>query len=211
MGNFYSVFTRPIRTFNIANRAEKIISREKPIPAPQYAAADKQRKLTDEVNPHFLEEHYKKNIQLDQRLKDVFVTSKDPQEINEPKEETKESKPLPRNRYIGENKFMYEPYESTVIPEGKCSLKQALTFLLQHKQDPVTHNSENIASEYKIDKKVVDDILKYFKLYVTVAVGTNSPQPITDPIQEIIDHNRMEIEKSKKKKKKEDMKKEEET
>lgn len=184
MGKVYSTLTRPVRMFNIMNRAERVISREKPTPAPQYAAAEKQRRLTDKVNPRFLEEHYQKNAQLDRRLKDVFVTSTDPQEI---KESTGESKPLPQERRSREDEFLYEPYESTaVIPIGKCSLRQALTFLLQHKRDPVMYNSENIASEYKMDKKVVDDILKYFKVYVVVS--PNSPQLTEqDPYQEMID------------------------
>jgi hypothetical protein len=42
-----------------------------------------------------------------------------------------------------------------VIPVGKCSLTQAITFLKQHEQDPVTHNIESIAVEYKMDKKIV--------------------------------------------------------
>lgn len=42
-----------------------------------------------------------------------------------------------------------------MIPVGKCSLKQALTFILQHKHDPIMYSSENIASEYKMNKKVV--------------------------------------------------------
>jgi len=48
MGKIYSMLTRPIRTFNITNRAEKVISREKPIPAPQYATTEKQKKLSDQ-------------------------------------------------------------------------------------------------------------------------------------------------------------------
>ncbi|EGI61360.1 Protein NDUFAF4-like protein [Acromyrmex echinatior] len=79
MGKIYSVLTRPIRTFNIENRAAKLISREKPVPAPQYASTEKQKKFSDQVNPYFLKDHYQKNMQLDQRLKDVFVTSTDSQ------------------------------------------------------------------------------------------------------------------------------------
>lgn len=47
MGKVYSVLTRPIRMFNIANRAERVISREKPVPAPQYTTTERQKKLTD--------------------------------------------------------------------------------------------------------------------------------------------------------------------
>lgn len=50
MGVIYSRLTRPIRTFNIANRAERVISREKPTPAPQYTSQEKQKKLVDEGN-----------------------------------------------------------------------------------------------------------------------------------------------------------------
>jgi len=46
MGKIYSMLTRPIRTFNVINRAERVISREKPIPAPQYATTEKQKKLS---------------------------------------------------------------------------------------------------------------------------------------------------------------------
>jgi len=194
MGKVSSQLTRPIRTFNIANRAEKVISREKPIPAPQYAVTERQKELLDKVNPTFLEDHYRKNMQLDQRLKDVFVTSTDVQEIKEP---TKESRLLPQSRHTEENESIFESYESITIPAGKCSLKQALTFLLQHKHDPITYNSENIASEYKIDKKAVDDILKHFKLYVTASSNDGlRPHAIEDPIQKIIDHG-VELKKKK--------------
>lgn len=50
MGKIYSTLIRPIRTFNIENRAAKIISREKPIPAPQYPSTEKQKKLSEEGN-----------------------------------------------------------------------------------------------------------------------------------------------------------------
>jgi len=46
MGKIYSMLTRPVRTFNIINRAEKVISREKPIPAPQYPSTEEQKKLS---------------------------------------------------------------------------------------------------------------------------------------------------------------------
>lgn len=46
-------------------------------------------------------------------------------------------------------------YESAVIPEGKCTVKQAFAFISQHKDDPIKYSSENIAAQYKIDKKVM--------------------------------------------------------
>ncbi|KAL6448897.1 hypothetical protein ACFW04_000562 [Cataglyphis niger] len=161
MGKVYSLLTRPIRTFNVENRAARIISREKPIPAPQYPSTEKQKKLSDKVNPNFLKEHYQKNVQLDQRLKNVFVTSTDPQKVIEP---TRESRPLPQNRRAIDE-YTFDFFEPTTIPVGKCSLKQVLTFLSQHKYDPATYSSENIAAEYKIDKKVVGTYYLFLKNY----------------------------------------------
>lgn len=164
MGKVYSLLTRPVRTFNVENRAARIISRKKPIPAPQYPSTEKQKKLSDEVNPNFLKEHYQKDVQLDQRLKDVFVTSTDPEKIIE---SARESRSLPQDRHRPDE-YILDSFDLTTIPAGKCSFKQILKFILQHKQDPVTYNSESIAAEYKIDKKIVDDVLKHFKVYTVV-------------------------------------------
>ncbi|XP_011636685.2 protein NDUFAF4 homolog isoform X2 [Pogonomyrmex barbatus] len=144
------------------------------------------------LNPHFLEEHYQKNIQLDQRLKDVFVRSTDLQEIKG----VKESKSLPQNRQSFYDDFLFESCE--YIPVGKCSLKQVFMFLLQHKRDPITYSSENIASEYKLNKKVVDDILKHFKLYIIVT-PKDMTEKLEDPFQEMLD--KLEMKKKDKEKK----------
>ncbi|XP_014481670.1 PREDICTED: protein NDUFAF4 homolog [Dinoponera quadriceps] len=194
MGVVYSTLTRPIRTFNIANRAERIISREKPVRAPQYEFTEKQKKLTDEVNPDFLEKHYQKNMQLDNRLKDVFVTSTDSQ-IN--LETTTAEKSLPQSRR-NRDEFNMDYHESTVIPEGKCTLKQALTFISQHREDPIKYNSENIAVQYKIDKGKIDEILKHFKSYVSFVPDAPLEKPEQDLIQKTIDDmviKRQEMEK----------------
>ncbi|XP_020295578.1 protein NDUFAF4 homolog [Pseudomyrmex gracilis] len=183
MGKIYSTLTRPVRTFNIENRAEKIISREKPIPAPQYESTEKQKKLLNEINPKFLEDHYKKNVQLDQRLKDVFVTSTDSQESLS--KEEREIKSLPQMRHSRDD-FIFDCYETAVVPEGKCTVKQAYTFLSLHKRDPTTYNSEHIAAKYKLDKKTVDEILKYFKLYALVESNSELEEP-EDPFQDMID------------------------
>ncbi|XP_067212021.1 protein NDUFAF4 homolog isoform X2 [Linepithema humile] len=182
MGKIYSMLTRPIRTFNIANRAEKIISREKPVPAPQYASTEKLKKLSHEANPSFLENHYRKDMQLDQRLKDVFVTSTDSQEIIT---SAKESKLLPQSRHTSEE---FDYFHESTIPLGKCSLKQVFTFLSGHKRDPATYSSEYIAAQYKLDKEVVDNILKHYKLYVNITQNTSEQIGIVeDNMQELFD------------------------
>lgn len=66
------------------------------------------------------------------------------------------TKPLPQDRGHPPI-FQYGFYESHVIPEGKCSLKQALIFLTQHSENPTEHSVEKIAVEYKLDKEIVGE------------------------------------------------------
>lgn len=64
-----------------------------------------------------------------------------------------EGKLLPQDRRnMGENAFNF--YEPLVVPEGKCSIIQILSFISQHKYDPA-YSSEKIAAEFKLDKKIV--------------------------------------------------------
>jgi len=48
MGKAYSILLRPLRSFNVENRAARVISKEKPIAAPQYKYVEKQKELMNE-------------------------------------------------------------------------------------------------------------------------------------------------------------------
>ena len=52
MGKVYSRLFKPLRTFNIENRAHRVIERAKPVPAPQYPSADKQREMVNKCKLH---------------------------------------------------------------------------------------------------------------------------------------------------------------
>ncbi|XP_078035285.1 NADH dehydrogenase [ubiquinone] 1 alpha subcomplex assembly factor 4 isoform X3 [Augochlora pura] len=158
MGNIYTFITRPLRSFNIENRAQRVLGKDKPIPAPQYPSTAKQKELVDKLYPNFLEEHYKKDKQLDDRLKNIYVTSNDPMEIVKPVTSTR---PLPGKRADAEE-YDFSYYDASHTPEGKCSLNQALTFLTNHVQSPDVYTVDKIAAEYKLDKNVVESILKHF-------------------------------------------------
>ncbi|XP_076287730.1 NADH dehydrogenase [ubiquinone] 1 alpha subcomplex assembly factor 4-like [Lasioglossum baleicum] len=162
MGKVLSLLTRPIRTLNIENRAAKVISREKPIPAPQHASVSKQKELVDKMYPNFMEEHNKKNRALDDRLKNVFVTSEDPVQ---PEQKTKEesTKVMPQ-KGVSAPQFEFGFYEADIVPEGKCSLRGALVFMKAHIDNPTEHTTEKIAAQYKLDKTVVASILKHFTI-----------------------------------------------
>lgn len=55
--------------------------------------------------------------------------------------------------------FEYGVYVSSVIPEGKCSLQQALDFISKHNENPTEYSAEKIAQEYKLDKIVVGECI----------------------------------------------------
>lgn len=42
MGKVFSMISRPVKNFNIESRAHKIISQEKPVPAPKHKASIEQ-------------------------------------------------------------------------------------------------------------------------------------------------------------------------
>lgn len=161
MGAIVGKLQRRIRRFNIDNRARAIISKDKPTPAPQYEATKKQLELAQEISPDFLENHYRKNIKLDEHLKTVYVTSTKPKEDIFSKPNT--NRPLPMLKTSEDLEFgFYMPNEA---PAGKCTLVQIFNLLTQHKDDPIKYNADALATQYKLDKETVDKLLEYYKLY----------------------------------------------
>nr|XP_033332363.1 protein NDUFAF4 homolog isoform X2 [Megalopta genalis] len=179
MGNFQTFVTRPIRAFNIENRTRRLLAKEKLTPAPQHASVGKQKELVDKMCPNFMEEHYKKNTQLDDRLKNIYVKSTDPMETEEA---IKSIRPLPQERGIQEYDFSY--YDSDNVPEGKCSLNQVLTFLKNHSDNPDVYTADKIAAEYKLDKDVVESILIHFQV---PHLRVKTLQIDSNPIVELIE------------------------
>ena len=65
------LITRPMQRYNIESRTEKVLSQEKPTPAPKYQTdLDLLEKIRTE-NPEILEETRTRNFLLDKRLKEV--------------------------------------------------------------------------------------------------------------------------------------------
>lgn len=155
------LITKPIRRFNVANRAAAVISKEKPEPAPDYSSTKKQRELAKSINPNFLEEHYKKDLALDERLKRVYVESYDKTPIVASTTESKKLQPQLRGPAPDYEFGFHEP---TTVPKGKCTLKQAIDFISDYHRDPATHTVEATAAKYNLDEKVVGNILEHFSL-----------------------------------------------
>ncbi|KAL2734185.1 protein NDUFAF4 [Vespula squamosa] len=164
MGLLVGKLKQTVHRFNIDNRANVVLSKSKPIPAPKPAAAIKQLKLAQEINPDFLKDHYNKNLTLDEHLKSVYVTS------TETKMDTlgqsNPDRPLPKSRTSKDFEFGF--YMPDSVPIGKLTLKEIFQVIIKHKEDSVKNSSDILAAKYKLDKETIEKLLEYYKLYQLV-------------------------------------------
>ncbi|XP_045467957.1 protein NDUFAF4 homolog [Harmonia axyridis] len=163
MGKILSHMKRPFQNYNIESRAHKIISQNKPIPAPHREMEQMEiDQILKENSPNF-QESLRKHEELDKNLKKVFVTSKSTiANDGQPK------RPLPSNR----NSYI-EPtlgiIESVQVPKGKVSLLNALKFITNHHNDASRCTVDQIVTEYSLPKATVRNILRYcrsFEIYM---------------------------------------------
>ncbi|XP_049627301.1 NADH dehydrogenase [ubiquinone] 1 alpha subcomplex assembly factor 4 [Suncus etruscus] len=155
--------TRALRNFNLENRAEREISKRKPLSAPRHPTT--KNLLQEQMNqyPEIQGEIVRKDNTLLSLLRDVYVDSKDPvspaQQVKDAgvHQESKEFR-LPKGHH-------FEMMNIKSIPKGKISIVEALTLLNNHKLYPETWTAEKIAEEYHLEQKDVNSLLKYFVTY----------------------------------------------
>ncbi|CAD0205140.1 unnamed protein product [Chrysodeixis includens] len=167
MGALMTRALRPIKSFNIENRAHRVISKEKPIPAPRYPDNIEDLKRTLEQNPDIDEKLDKKDEELDIRLKDVYVTSHGRPEVDVTEEmrlKAKSKRALPLDRTVPpEYDFGFKEPEK--VTYGRTTLRDALNFISAHQTNPNEVTASKIALEYKLRVEDVESVLKYFKTY----------------------------------------------
>lgn len=166
MGALVTKALRPIKSFNIENRAHRVISKEKPIPAPTYAHNLEDLKRTLEADPDLDEKLDKKDAELDARLKDVYVTSfgKPEDDITREKQEQSRTRQLPQDRKLVQD-YEFGFKEPERLKYGSTTLRNTINFLSAHQLDPKQVTHVKIALEYKMKEDDVANILKYFKTY----------------------------------------------
>lgn len=100
-------------------------------------------------NPDLVDDQLnRKNELLDNRLREVYVTSED-----KPTTHKAAEKALPTERKnVGSPEFGY--LEPVRITKGKLSIRQALILIGRHHQDPVIHSAMSLANEYTIHPRV---------------------------------------------------------
>ncbi|XP_030752661.1 protein NDUFAF4 homolog [Sitophilus oryzae] len=162
MGKVLSSIKHPFRNFNLEDRAHKIIGQSKPIPAPRHAKDEIDIQRLKEDYSEAFEESLKKNEQLDKHLKDVYVVSND--RVHDWKIKENPDRPLPKDR-TQSGPFLFGHKDPDRVPIGKVILKDALTFISQHQNDPKTHSPSKIAEDYKLSKETVENVLKYYRIF----------------------------------------------
>ncbi|XP_047035392.1 protein NDUFAF4 homolog [Helicoverpa zea] len=186
MGAIVSKALRPIKSFNIENRAHRVISKEKPTPAPTYAHNIEDLKRTLQADPDIDEKLNRKDEGLDKRLKDVYVTSMGRPEddiTREKQSESKSKRPLPQDRKMPEQ-YDFGFKEPERVPYGRTTLRDAINFISSHQANPEEATAEKIALEYKLKEEDVASILKYFKTYeVYIPETKKTPAVFAGPAQ----------------------------
>jgi len=167
-----SVVTRPIQRYAVEERAEKVITKfadpaAQPVRAPMFPSdADLLDKLRT-AQPQISEAAHKKDDHHHTRLKDVFVTSEDPELEHEQVQNPDRPMPLDRKRH-SENFIpaALRHKDGPIKPKrGKVVLSSAMDFLAKRKQLGSKYSEKEISEEYKISPEVSLNIVKYFSVY----------------------------------------------
>ncbi|XP_014283979.1 protein NDUFAF4 homolog [Halyomorpha halys] len=175
MGKVMSRMNRYWYRFNAENRAQRVISEEKPVVAPRHPSSLKgiEQILSDES--YDKEKAMNKDVVLNEYLKKVFVVSHDPvvdQRFKKPSEQVR----LPTERSTPDSTELgyIEPIN---VPKGKVTLKQLMELLAQHREHPEVYNVERISDQYRISTENAKNILEYlgvFNIYMKEQTPTLS-------------------------------------
>ena len=76
----------------------------------------------------------------------------------------KETKSLPQIRTV-QPPPTYGYEEPKIVPEGKCTLRQALEFITDHQNDPAANKIDSIAKAHNMKVSDVENIVKNFRVF----------------------------------------------
>uniref|UniRef100_A0A0K8TQU9 Protein NDUFAF4 homolog n=1 Tax=Tabanus bromius TaxID=304241 RepID=A0A0K8TQU9_TABBR len=164
MGFVASKISRKIKRFNVESRAHSLLDKDSLRPPPKFETTLRDIQRTLEENPNFATKESLKDSSLNERLKQVYVTTPNEVVVVEDAPRGTAGKPLPTSR-TSDTSFQYGITEPTNVPRGKCTLSQAMTFLNDYAQDPSEWTVNKIADVYKLKTQTVDKIVLYFKVF----------------------------------------------
>uniref|UniRef100_A0A2S2PWI1 Protein NDUFAF4 n=1 Tax=Sipha flava TaxID=143950 RepID=A0A2S2PWI1_9HEMI len=150
MGIAASHLTRHFRRFNVIERTERIINKEKPIAAPLHKVDAERLKHLLENNPGMKEELANKDSTLEKNLKNIYVKSEGDLPDVYPQSKVK----LPKNRdQVFTSGFLVEEPEH--IPPGRYTLTQITECIADHYKDKQMYTAKVLADRIKIDEKLM--------------------------------------------------------
>uniref|UniRef100_A0A1E1X4F4 NADH dehydrogenase [ubiquinone] 1 alpha subcomplex assembly factor 4 n=1 Tax=Amblyomma aureolatum TaxID=187763 RepID=A0A1E1X4F4_9ACAR len=163
MGNRLAYFaSKPVRDFNIENRAQKVISAAKPKPAPRHQSDAKHE---TEMGLADASKVVEKREDLLERLRSIKVVSSDPKaQVQGTAPPAKSERPLPQSRTTPEE-HKYGFFEPSVVPRGKLTLRQATQLLADARNDPAQFTPQALAAQYSLSEQDVHNMLKYFGVF----------------------------------------------
>ena len=103
-------------------------------------------------------------------------------------------RPLPQSRQQHDNDLEFGFLIPDTIPPGRCSIKQALEFIVAHNMDEKTHTAEKVAADYMLDKEVTTNILTHFHSLLmqipkqdTPEIGATSSKKLSQQVGKFLD------------------------
>ncbi|XP_067948998.1 protein NDUFAF4 homolog [Watersipora subatra] len=151
---------RPFRVYNVDARAQKVLEKGKKVAkaAPRYpteAAIEARNKASVLAEDNVM---HKKHLELDGRLKQVYVES----DGDNPELKSKKKLPVDRSQVVDPEYGYLEPLNPT---PGKIPLRLAVEMLNQHKDDPKENSAIAMSDKYNLDLPTTHHILEYFQPY----------------------------------------------
>ncbi|XP_067676640.1 NADH dehydrogenase [ubiquinone] 1 alpha subcomplex assembly factor 4-like [Haliotis asinina] len=161
MGRAVSKMSRPLKNFNVENRAHRALDKQtdQPKMAPRYpSSAQLLDKFADD-HPEYLTAQKTKYGKLVDNMRKLQLDSHGP-----PPEIKSKPRSMPERRdKLEDPEFGF--LEPERIPEGRTSIRHAMQFITEHQTAPQNYTSSHIAREYKLDEAHVQQILKYFQTF----------------------------------------------
>ncbi|TRY63552.1 hypothetical protein TCAL_08202 [Tigriopus californicus] len=179
-----TLVTRPLQRFNIEGRTEKRFDKDMVERAPYYPSDREILAQMKESNPNFAQEEAKKDDQLYDRLKTVYVSSKDPDSFDPEslKQIENPERPLPKRSY-----FPSEPFHPFHLPknvrrlDGKLTLSEMEAILGRRSQDS-SYGAQEIAEEYKLKLEDTEALLRYYGVFSVVDNSHVKPVILDNPL-----------------------------
>ena len=167
--------TRPLQRYNAETRAEKVISQEKPSVAPKYRSDEELLSQMRQTHPEVLAAAHKRNPELLDRLKQVYVTSEDVgnfdpdslKQIEDPKKPHPKKENQVKHVLLREQDYLKSIFDDENIKPkpGTVTLAQAQEIINKHAFDCQKNNLEVLAEEYDVKPRQIEDLVRHFSVF----------------------------------------------